>query len=327
MRIAQVIASLAVLGLLARDVDISELARVKERASLGWLLLAVILKSAMNLFHELRLWLAFVPPRPNGWRVLLVGLAANLMNMVLPARGGDLLAIALLRRECGATLGAATAAVGVTGFLEAAAFGLMLLGVLGVGASHWEQIIGADAQQRAMVWVSALTLSGIFAAVLVVWIGRRMAGRASAPNSRGAVALVREALTETGGTLAEPRLLLVNASAAFFQVAGTVCAFALAFPAVGLEVPMPWMAAAGILGLSALASIVFPPTYGAGPAAASVAVLGVMGIDTAGALAYTAAWWLVAHVSAVGLGLPALLFGLGRQTVDTAAEKVNPDSG
>ena len=49
-----------------------------------------------------------------------------------------------------------------------------------------------------------------------------------------------------------------------------------------------------------------PPSFGAGPAAASVAVLTVFGIDQTGALMYAAAYWFIANVPAVTLGLPAL---------------------
>ena len=52
--------------------------------------------------------------------------------------------------------------------------------------------------------------------------------------------------------------------------------------------------------------MVLPPGYGAGPAAASLAVLSMLGADEADALAYAGAWWVLSQLPAVGFGLPAL---------------------
>ena len=90
------------------------------------------------------------------------------------------------------------------------------------------------------------------------------------------------------------------------DVLATVGAFALLLPAVGLDVPS-FLAASGVLAVSALASIVLPPTYGAGPAAAGVAVLAAFGVDAAGALAFAAGYWVVSQAPAAVLGLPCLI--------------------
>ena len=49
-----------------------------------------------------------------------------------------------------------------------------------------------------------------------------------------------------------------------------------------------------------------PPTFAAGPAAVSVGVLAVFGVSRTDALAYSVAYWLVAHAPAVVIGLPLL---------------------
>ena len=47
------------------------------------------------------------------------------------------------------------------------------------------------------------------------------------------------------------------------------------------------------------------PTYGAGPAAASVFVLSLFGVPQATALAFAALWWLISQVPCALIGVPA----------------------
>lgn len=303
----QVGASVLVLGLLLADTDPDALRGVLDRAHLGWLALALGVKAVGLLLHEVRLWLAFNPPRPPPRRTVAIGLAAGLLNTALPMRAGDLAAIAMLRRECRVSVGAASAAVGVSSFLEAAVFGLTLGGVLLVGAGRWEAVLGAAAHRDALQWVTLTTLGGIGVAVAAVVLGRRLKGEADDPDRLSPVSVVRDALRQTSGSLGSPGRLAGHVALAAIDVAATVGAFALLLPAVGLAVPLPLLAAAGVLAISSVASVVLPPTYAAGPAAASVAVLAVFGVDQAGALAYAAGYWLVSQVPAAILGLPCLL--------------------
>ena len=85
-----------------------------------------------------------------------------------------------------------------------------------------------------------------------------------------------------------------------------VAAYALTLPTIGIQVPMPMVAGAAILGLSSLGALVLPSAYGAAHAAASVTVLAVFGVSEAQALAYAAAWWALTHGTAVVLGLPCI---------------------
>ena len=304
--VAQALGSLLVLALLLRDTDRAALVEVLEQAQPAWLAAALGVKVFALLLHELRLWMAFNAPRPPLAKVTAIGLAAGVLNLVLPGRAGDVAAVALLRRECGVSLGAATAAVGVASFLEAAVFGLTLGAVLLVGASQWQALLGAAAHRDALTMVTLLTLGGIAVAVLGVLIGRRLAGAEAKPSGPGPLALIRETLRQSSDSLTTPRSLALNLLLAGVDVAATVGAFALALPAVGLDVPLPWLAASGILAISSLASVVLPPTYAAGPAAASIAVLALFGVDQAGAVAYAGAWWILSQVPAALLGLPCL---------------------
>ena len=77
-----------------------------------------------------------------------------------------------------------------------------------------------------------------------------------------------------------------------------IAAFALASSALGLDLPAPWMMSGIVLGLSALSSLVLPPTYGAGPAAAAVFVFGLFGVPAADALAYSSLWWVISQIPA-----------------------------
>lgn len=304
VRPLQIVASLAVIWALARDVDQVALKATLARSSAAWLLAALLVKGAGLGVHELRLWLCLPEPRPPFWRVFVLGFIAGMMNLVLPARGGDLLAIGLLNRECGVRTSAATAAVGLVAFLEAAVFGVFLCGVLVVGAARWTSVIGAEAQSEAVWLVGGVTTAGMLAVLALALLGRLdgLGGVAS----RGPLAWIRATANDAGAVLASPGRVALHLGLAAVGVAFTLAGFALALPAVGLDLPLPLLAAAGVLALSSVAAVVLPPTFGAGPAAVSVAVLAVFGVSRPDALAYSVAWWLVAHVPAVAIGLPCL---------------------
>lgn len=304
----QVALSIAVLAVLISDTDTDALRRIGPRLSVGWLVAASLLKVVTLLLHELRLWVSLNPPRPPVGKVVAIGLASGVLNLVLPGRAGDIAAIAMLVRECGVKTGAAAAAVGVVAFLEAAMFGLTLVAVLMLGAPRWREVVGPDAWFQAVGGASGLTLLGVgIALVAVIFARRTLVTEDEPPPGPSPVQVVRDTLVQASDNLATPATLALNTGLALLQVIGMVGAFALLFPAVGVEVPLPMLAAAGVLALSSLASVLFPPTYGAGPAAASVAVLAAFGLGREDALAYAAGWWVVSQVPAALLGLPALV--------------------
>ena len=306
-RAVQLAASLLVLWLLGRDVDASSVAGIAGRVSPGWLALALTIKTFTLYLHEQRLWLAFNAPRPPLGKVLGIGFAAGVLNLVLPGRAGDVASVAMLRRETGVSVGAATAAVGVASFLEAAVFGGLLIVVLGLGAPRWQEVIGADAHWQAVQWVTVATLGGVGVAAVATMLGRRL--RADEPGDiegPAPVEVLRDTLRQAGDNFSTPAAMATNIGLAIVQVIGMVGAFALAFPAVGVAVPLPMLAAAGVLAISSVASIVLPPSFGASPATASVAVLAVFGVGAPDALAYAAAWWIISQVPATLIGLPCL---------------------
>ena len=204
------------------------------------------------------------------------------------------------------SLATATAAVGLTGFLEAAVFATVVAGVLVVDLARWEVLLGVAATGDALGWAGGLALLALLATAVVAVVGRRLARRSGSDQRKGPVGLVVDIVQAAGTALTTPSMLLVNALLCLIQVVLMVAAFAVLLPALQVDIQTPWLAAAGVLALSSLASVVLPPSYGAGPAAASVAVLSLFGVARTEALAFTALWWLVAHGPAVGLGLPAL---------------------
>lgn len=308
LRVAvQVAASLAVLAVLVRDVDRAQLADVLARASWGWLAIALGVKGLALLVHELRLWVALPAPRPPVLQVVGIGLVAGMLNLVLPARGGDVACIALMHKECRVPASTATAAVGIVTFLEAAIFGLFLLAALMVGAARWQQMIGLEALTSARSWIALITLGGVAAAVGLVLVGRLLGRRAPGAGRRWTpLDLVRDTATDAGVAFGTPGRVALHLGLGLLQVATTLGGFTAGQPAVGLHIEAPWLAASGVLAFSSVAAVVLPLTMGAGPAAASALVLGAFGVDAASALAYAGAWWLVAHIPAVALGLPAL---------------------
>jgi len=305
--ILQLLASIAIIGALVKDVDSEQMVSVFEYARLDWLLLAVLLKFVTLTLHELRLWIALPAPRPPIQQVMAIGFAAGVLNLVLPGRAGALASIAFLNRECYVKASTSTAIVGLVNFLEAAVFGLMLLGVLLFGASQWESILGAQEHARALQWVTIGTLGGIAVAILIAILSRFVSPTERyAIESPSPIQIIRDTFAKTGDTLSSPSWLIVNTSTAAIQVAGMICAFAIALPAVGIHIPTPWVAAAGVLALSSIAAIVLPPSYGAGPAAASVVILSAFGVGQASALAYAGAWWIISQLPATLLGIPCL---------------------
>lgn len=306
LRGLQLLASVAVLWVLSRDLDAERVRAVLTGGALGWLALGCAIKTSTLVLHEVRLWLAFAKPRPPLSRVLGIGLAAGVLNLVLPARAGDFAAIAMLHKECELPPAKATAAVGLINFLEMAIFGLVVLAVLIAGAPRWELVLGAPAHAQALQVMTIGTLGAIGVAVVLVVVARSLRGGEAPPAGPGPIQLLKDTITSAGTSLSSRGWLAIQSVTALLQATGMVAAFATGIFAAGLDVELPLLAAAGILAISSVAAVVLPPSFGAGPAAASVAVLTVFGVDQTGALLYAAAYWFIANVPAVGLGLPAL---------------------
>jgi uncharacterized membrane protein YbhN (UPF0104 family) len=209
--------------------------------------------------------------------------------------------------------------MGLVAFLEAAVFGVLLLVGLSLGAAEWRRLLGAAEHGRAMQVVGLVTAGGLLAAAVVARIGRRMARDPTpAPRGPGLRGLIREATSRADAALGSLRGVATHVGAALVQVVGVLLSFALALPAVGVDVPSPFFVAAGVLALTALSAVALPPSFGAGPAAASLAVLSMVGATHADALAYATAWWLLSQVPGVLLGLPAM-WTLGFRLADTRA--------
>jgi len=313
-RAAQIAVSVIVLILLFRDVDRQAISDLWPRIQWHWLGIALLTKAATLVLHEVRLWVSLNPPRPSITHVVIIGFASGVLNLVLPGRAGDLAAIGMLVRECRVRPGAAAAAVGVVAFLEAAMFGLTLVVVLALGADRWRSVVGPEKWLQAMSGVSGLTLIGIAVAVVAVMVTRRFRGGSEPePDGPAPIQIIRDAILQATDNLAAPMTLALNTGLAILQVVGMVIAFTLLFPALGIDVPLPALAASGVLAISSLASVLLPPSYGAGPAAASVLVLGAFGLSADDALAYSVGWWQVSQLPAMLLGLPAF-YGRGERS-------------
>ena len=87
-----------------------------------------------------------------------VGFASGAMNLVFPARAGDIAAVALLRRRCKLSSGVAAYAIGMASFFEAAVFGLMMLGILAWNSTQWKLLLGENLHAQAFQSVTLLTL-------------------------------------------------------------------------------------------------------------------------------------------------------------------------
>lgn len=301
LRALPALVSAVVLAALLWEAGQQPAAAFGARVRPGWLALALGVKCVSAVLHELRVHQAFEAPRPPLGAVLRVGFAAGALNLVLPARGGDVAAVPLLVQHADARPAAAAAAVGLGSFFEAVAFAVCLLGAAGSAAPA---LRAAGGDPSGALHLATWGLLGAVA-VAAVLVRLRPQGKAPAAAGSGLRGLLRGAAQDAGAVLAQPALLAWHAALSAAQVGTMILAFALCFPAVGLVVAAPVGAASLVLLGSAFASVVLPPGYGAGPAAAAVAALAPFGVGPADALVWAAAYWVVSQVPAVVLGLPA----------------------
>ena len=303
----QLFLSLLILLLLSLDSQLEDVQNALTESSWLWLGGALLLKLITLFIHEFRLWLALTEPRPPIAQTMTIGFASGAINLVLPGRAGDIAAIAMLQKVCKLKPGVAAYAIGMASFFEAALFGLMLMGVFILGASQWEAALGAFEHSRALNWVSAVTLGGIILVILAAIVGSRLKPQAEeSPDGFSIRSFIEDAFRQTGTALRSPKYILLNIFVAGIEVWGMVFSFALGFWALGIDIPTPWTAAAVMLGFSALAAVILPPTYGAGPAAAAVFVLSLFGIPQSTALAYAALWWVISQIPCAMIGIPCI---------------------
>jgi uncharacterized membrane protein YbhN (UPF0104 family) len=183
----------------------------------------------------------------------------------------------------------------------------MLMGVFILGATQWEAALGTFEHARALNWISLFTIGGIGAVLTIALIGSRLSPAPKEEESGFSIKrFLEDAFRQTGTAFQSPKYIFLNILVAGIEVWGMVFSFALGFWALGIDIPTPWTAAAVMLGFSALAAIILPPTYGAGPAAAAVFVLSVFGIEQPVALAYSAIWWLISQVPCAIVGIPCI---------------------
>ena len=205
---------------------------------------------------------------------------------------------------------AAVAAIGLTGFLEAALFGVFLLGVVLAGATRWEELLGTAMTRQATGTLTLMTLGAVFGSVALVLIARRLRAQPE-PTGPGPLALIRETIARTGEGLSASWLLALNLGLAAIQVALVVLSFWAVLPALHLDVPFSLLAVCGVIGVGSFASVVLPPSFGAGTAATSVFVLGFFGVSEPAALAFTALSWVANTVPPLLCGLVPLLNRIG----------------
>jgi len=301
--LAKILLSVTVILWFAADVDMQRMGQVLRRVSPGWLVLAFLLKAVSLWLHEARIWMALPVPRPRLGELVRMCLGIGLLNLVLPARGGDVAIIAGLNRRWQIPVGTATAVIGVTSFLEAAAFGLILLAVLGESSGLASPTAGASDLDQIFLMVALTAAIACAAIATIMVIGRVRAGRAA---PAGLLGIAHRIAVDTAALLTDPRVLATNTIAAVVQVGFMVAAFAVGLPAAGLADAAPLAAAGQILALSSLASVILPPAWGVGPAAASKLVLGASGLGTEEALLYAAVYWIIAHLPFMLMGLPSL---------------------
>ena len=125
-------------------------------------------------------------------------------------------------------------------------------------------------------------------------------------NGFSIVKLLQETFSETSKGISNFKYLLINIATAVIEVLLMIYSFSLGFDALGIELYDSWTCSSLILGFSAFAAVALPPSYGAGPAAASIFVLSMVGVSEEYALAYSTIWWLISQVPAALFGVPSV---------------------
>ena len=317
--ILSILLSIAVLYVFLKDANEKDLWTLLTSMRLEWLFGALIIKSISLSIHEYRLWLGFSQPRPPIHRTMQIGFASALLNILLPGRAGDIAAIAMLHKKCSVPVGIATFAVGMVGFFEGAIFGLMMLAVLVFNAPMWVEYLGKDLHLQSIQTITGLTLLGIGIVVISTIIGKRFVQEPSVEEDGfSPISWMKDAFNQTGSALTNTHYIGVNTLASVAEVWLMIVAFAMGFEILGLESStlvltplLSWSLSGLVLGISAIASIVLPPTYGAGSAAASIFILSLFGFDQTQALGFASVWWLISQVPTVLLGMPSL-WSIGR---------------
>ncbi len=308
----QIVGSALVLVLLLRDTELAQVREALSGFSTNWLLLAMALKGLGITLRELRLWVAVFPwKRLPLFKVLGIGYCSGLVNNVVPVRGGDLLAIALLRAECGLPATAAMAGVAVTSLAEATVFAVFLLVSALCHAHEWSEILGTAASLRSLGLLSALTLSVLFASAILVLAARRWKRRQPIARAVTPLALLRKMLTDTGTGLGAAGPMAANTGMALLQVFCMVGSYQAILTGLPVQVMAPQLAASLVLATGSFAAIVLPPGFAAGSAATSVLVLGFFGLRESEALAFAALAWLSHMLPIIFLGAGPLWTRLG----------------
>jgi len=299
-----------VLTWLARDIDRERLGTLLQSADWRYVAAAFGLKLGSLVLHEVRTWMPLPRPRPPLSPLVRMCLGVGMLNLVFPGRAGDIGIIAALNRRFAVPVGTATAVVGVTSFIEAAVFGLILLAALGAALSGSGGVVDAGTLADLVPTVAAAAAASVAGVGVAVALGR---WRASRPEPTGVAGVLHRTLVDTAALLTSPGELAANTGLALAQVGLLVAAFAAGLPAVGLH-DLPAVATASqVLAISSLASVLLPPSWGVGPAAASRLVLTAAGHSAEEALVYAGVYWLIAHVPFLAIGLPSLWWQEGER--------------
>ncbi|MEE2750541.1 MAG: lysylphosphatidylglycerol synthase transmembrane domain-containing protein [Myxococcota bacterium] len=316
--LAQLAGSVVIVGLLLHDAEPRRVAHNLADAHLGWLGIAILIKSLSLTLHEIRLWVAVCATHPRPLMpILSIGYTSGLANSFLPIRGGDIVAVGLLKAEQNLPVSASVAAVGLTAFLEALAFAVFLLVVLATGATQWTSITeseGVFSIGEAMGGLTLGCLLAIAAAVALAILARRLRQPEGEPPRAGPVELIRQTLFHTGSSLSSWGKTALNLGLAIVQMMLLVGCFWALLPAANIELEpnLPLLATSGVIAFSAATSIVLPPAYGAGPTASAIAVLGLFGVAPDTAIAFSALTWLANNSPVLALGLYPMLRRIGR---------------
>ena len=307
--IASLALSVVVVYLLVQDANTKDVASILATADWFWLVVAMLIKLLSLCIHEYRLWLAIHPPRPSITTTMQIGFASACINLVFPARAGDILTIAWLQRTCALPTSVATYAVGMASFFEAALFGLIMMAMLLFHWDFWSELLGHIHLQMFHT-ITLLTLGGIAVILLVAIVGKRWLREENTADIDAPFSiqqLIRETVVHTHQGLSNIGYLTQHIVFSAIEVWLMIASFALGFSVIGLDIAGPWMISGIILGISAISSVVLPPTYGAGHAAASVFLLGLCNIDSSIAIAYATLWWLISQIPTALVGIPCIL--------------------
>jgi len=290
-------ASALVLLLVLRQADFGGLAGTLTSAAPQWIVLAIACRVYVASSRVGRIAIGLTPwGRPQLPSLLGIGYLAALLNQVLPARTGDVLAVGLLKREQGFSIGAGASALVTTNLATSALTGVIFVGVLAPSLARWSVLVGNDTAS-SLSWVAVTMI----AAPIGIAAFARLGGRFR-PGDATASGMLRELARDAAKGLSRTGPVAWNVALGVPQLILSIVGTWALLPALGIQIELAVAGTVMFLLLTNLVAMALPELFGGSSAASGLVVLTLLGATEDQAVAFAATAWVVRVLPLVVLG-------------------------